>query len=119
MAVLLLTPDLLFSSRLSGIARQRDVSLVVAGSAEGAVGQVADSKFRCLIIDLDTPAISVAELVAECRRANQSLEIIAYGPHVHEEKLAAARAAGCDVVLTRGQFDSRMGDILSSGAKED
>jgi hypothetical protein len=32
---------------------------------------------------------------------------------VQEARLDAARQAGCDLVLTRGQFHARMSDVLS------
>jgi hypothetical protein len=33
---------------------------------------------------------------------------MACAPHVHEQSLAAAVAAGCDAVITRGQFEARV-----------
>jgi hypothetical protein len=38
--------------------------------------------------------------------------VVAFGPHVHVDKLAAARAAGCEV-MSRGQFLTQIGDVLS------
>ena len=38
--------------------------------------------------------------------------VVAFGPHVHEQRLAAARDAGCDLVVSRGQFFSQLETIL-------
>jgi hypothetical protein len=39
--------------------------------------------------------------------------IIAYGPHVDEALLADAKEAGCDEVLTRGQFNKLFAELLA------
>jgi hypothetical protein len=45
---------------------------------------------------------------------NSPLAILAYGPHVHEDRLAAARAAGCDAVVSRGQLDREADSLLAT-----
>ena len=42
--------------------------------------------------------------------------MIAYGAHVDEAALADAAEAGCDQVLTRGQFNQQYAELLQSGA---
>ena len=44
--------------------------------------------------------------------ASHSVHVVAFGPHVHEERLAAAREAGCDVVVSRGKFFAELDAIL-------
>ena len=39
--------------------------------------------------------------------------IIAIAPHVHVSKIETARAAGCDAVLTNGQFHGQMTEVLA------
>ncbi len=51
---------------------------------------------------------SVGEAI---RAASPTAKIIAYGPHVHVGKLEAAAAAGFEV-LTRGQFDHQISEIV-------
>jgi CheY-like chemotaxis protein len=68
-----------------------------------------------VIIDLSTPGIDPADLVPRVRATVAgAVRIVAFGPHVHELKLAAARAAGCDDVVTRGQFHANLDRILAS-----
>ena len=114
MTTLIHSKDLLFISRLTGVAQKQENSLAVVDSLDEALDKISAGDCQRLIIDLTTPALSIDEFVAQCRLANESLEIIAYGPHVHGQKLAAARDAGCDVVLTRGQFNERMDEILAA-----
>ena len=42
--------------------------------------------------------------------------MIAYGPHVDEAVLADAAEAGCDQVLTRGQFNKQYPELLQGAA---
>jgi len=72
-------------------------------------GQVAGSPCRVVIVDLealgDDPAGAVRSLVAAGRT------VLAFGPHVRGEMLAAARAAGA-VVLPRSAFLDRLPELL-------
>jgi hypothetical protein len=55
------------------------------------------------------PGLDVHALVAAVREASPNgARVLAFGPHVHEASLAAARAAGCDEVVTRGEIERRL-----------
>ena len=114
--VLFLSSDLMFSSRVGGAAARANVSLQTAGSINVAQAYaVADAEVpRLVILDLSTPGLDVAASVAAWRALAHPPRIVAYAPHVHEGKLAAARAAECDAVYTKGQFDSQVDAILAS-----
>ena len=112
MKCLYITTDLMFSSRVSGVAQRVGVDLQTSGPATVVEGlSIAPD---LVIIDLSTPGISIAELVMQVKAGVPSARVIAYGPHVHEAKLAAAQAAGCDAVFTRGQFDRDIAAILTA-----
>ncbi len=71
-----------------------------------------------VIVDLNTSGIDVRNVVASARAlAKQPIAVVAYGPHVHEDRLAEAQEAGCDEVLSRGQFNAQMDAVLSRWAK--
>lgn len=66
-----------------------------------------------VVIDLSTPGLKLSELVPQLRtRLAASARIIAFGSHVHTALLAQARDAGCDLVVSRGEFHARMDDFL-------
>jgi hypothetical protein len=48
---------------------------------------------------------------------SREAETIAFGPHVQESLLAAARTAGCNRILSRGQFHAQIGEILNTQSK--
>ncbi len=112
MSCLYLTGDLLFSSQVTGAAARADVDLRVLGSAEAVLATCAGESIAVVILDLTTPGLSVTDFALQLKRLPQPPTIVAYAPHVHAETLAAAQAAGCDVVLTRGQFHAQMENIL-------
>ena len=69
----------------------------------------------------DVVIVDLAMPIARRRRRSSSRlkpgrrrrpTIVAFGPHVHEERLAAAREAGCDEVVSRGQFFAQLDAIL-------
>jgi DNA-binding response OmpR family regulator len=115
MSVVLLSADLSVSSASVGAAARAGTTLKTAFDVATLLSHVRAEPTRLVIIDLGTPRIDPAQLVRDLRELpGQNPRIVAFGPHVHEQKLAAARAAGCDEVLTRGQFHSHLDDIIRS-----
>jgi CheY-like chemotaxis protein len=111
--LVLLSNDLMFSSSISGVVEHMGAALQIVASTNELLTRANAHKFALAIIDLTASPMDLADLVVRLRQSAQPpLAIIAYGPHVHTEKLAAARAAGCDEVLTRGQMHSQMPEII-------
>lgn len=118
-ACLLLSNDLMLVSQVSGAAARGGGSLRTAANAEQLLAQLASSPAPLVILDLATPGLAIDQLVADVKAiqagAGEALKLIAFAPHVHEARLAAAKQAGADRVLTRGQFHTQMDAILSAG----
>lgn len=114
--VLFISTDLMFSSRVSGAAQRSGVTLRSTASLDAASLQPTDRNDapRLVICDLSTSGLDIAAAVAACRAVELPPRIVAYAPHVHEAKLQAARAAECDAVYTKGQFDAQLDTILAS-----
>jgi len=106
MKLLLLTNDLMIGARAEGAARQLELTTVTVSNPAAVLAAVGDDDCRVLLIDLRLPGLDLGAFVQAVRHSRpKHLPIVACGPHVHEAKLAAAREAGCDAVVTRGQFD--------------
>jgi CheY-like chemotaxis protein len=89
------------------------VTVENASSAADAAPQAQAGQFRLCLVDLDLPDLDLPALVESLRSAAAPpAAIVAYGPHVHTAKLNAARQAGCDEVLTRGQFNKQVDSVL-------
>lgn len=119
MDVLLLTADLAISSTVAGAAARCGVSCETAWNAEEAVEKAKAGAPRLVVLDLSTPGIAPAALVPQLRGFSMpEPRIVAFGPHVHEARLSAARDAGCDEVVSRGRFHADLDEMFKAVARE-
>ena len=107
----LVSTDLMLASRLAGVATALELRLVTAGSASVALDWNA-AETAVGVVDLRTVGSGIRDFAAAWHSASDSPPLVACGPHVHEQLLAAAQAAGCAAVVTRGQFDRDAEQIL-------
>jgi DNA-binding NarL/FixJ family response regulator len=113
MQVVLLSTDLMVVSRVQGAAAQASISVRTAGSVSQAVELLRELPADLLIVDLSLPALAIDALMEEVRTSRSSaVRIVAFGPHVHADRLEAARAAGCNGVMSRGQFFAQVDALL-------
>ncbi len=114
MAILMLSTDLMFSSRVAGAAARLGTSVQTVASPEMLLEHLATSgSDPVLLLDLTIRGFDPKHWVPEFRKSpNPPSAILAYGPHVQDAMLAAASEAGCEV-FTRGQFNARMDEILA------
>ncbi len=119
MSAVFLTSDLMISSTVTGAADRADVELHVVGSADAAIAKChrsesdAPASVTLVIVDLGLPGLQLGELIAAIEAGGATRpKIVAFGPHVHALRLDAARQAGCDEVMSRGQFHTAAEDVL-------
>ena len=111
-----LTGDLMFSSRFVGMAERSGHTVVMAAAPTMLVDRLAQAgqtEPATIILDLTLPGLHVADVVGRLRGAAPQAKILAYGPHVQTQLLAEAQAAGCDEVLSNGEFHRNMQAMLS------
>jgi CheY-like chemotaxis protein len=102
---LLLSDDLIFTSRVTGTARDLGLSVMAARSADVLLGLAAQQPPACVIVDLQNPGLELRNLLDSLRGICRPMpRVVAYGSHVDAESLRAARLAGCEPVLPRSQF---------------
>ena len=116
MNISFLTNDLLFSSRVTGIAEDQGHLVKIAPNLEQLVAVTETFCPSLILLDLSSLSAEVQTMVTEIRRVYPQVPIVAYGPHVHTARLTAAREAECEQVMTRGTFDQQIGNILSQHA---
>ncbi len=118
---LLLTPNLLFSSMVTGTATAIGQEVAVAGDLAEAERLSRDRPVSFIIIDLSVTEPDIATIVARLRDAAGAVPTIAFGSHVDKARLDEARAAGCDEVMPRSRFSSELPELLrrySDGIRE-
>jgi CheY-like chemotaxis protein len=111
---LLLSDDLIDSSRITATARSLGLTVKAAKSVEALELLAAQSSPACVLVDLSYPGLALPDLMtrlgATCGRP---LRVVAYGSHVDVASLKAARAAGCDPVLPRSAFVEQLPNELT------
>ena len=109
--IILFSGNLMGSARVSGVVRGLGMSIRVVREVSGSGEQPLTA--RAVLVDLDL-TLDLSELDTEVESAAHR---IAFGPHVDEDKLNAARAAGWEV-LTRGQFDAMLPELARRWAAD-
>jgi CheY-like chemotaxis protein len=110
-SALFLSSDLMFASRLLGAGQALGVPIVVAARPQALAEKLAGD-CKLVLVDLSLEGLDLPAAVAAIRGAAPSAQIVAFGAHVNEAALAAAEAAGCDLVLARGQFHKQYAELL-------
>ena len=116
MNAILLSDDLIFTSRVAGTGRDLGVAVRTARNADAVLNLAKQQAPTCVIVDLSNPGLRTAELIAGLPNRPR---VVAYGSHVDTDTLRAAREAGCDVVLPRSKFVEELPNSLSAWAAPD
>ena len=110
---LLLSDDMILSSRITGAAQALGLMVTAVKSAENLVVQAKERAPTCVIVDLSHPEVQIQELIRELQEVcSPSPRLVAYGSHVDAATLREAREAGCDVVLPRSAFVEQLAKSL-------
>lgn len=104
LAVVHLTDDLIFASRVAGTARALGIDCATARDVPTLIGLVTANGPACAILDLANPGLVLAVALDHLHALPRRSRVVAYGSHVDAAGLHAARVMGCDLVLPRSQF---------------
>ncbi len=108
---LLVTGDLIFSTKITGTAAALGLALRVVPTMAAALEQLRAGVPGCVIVDLALPESAPGQLGAIVAAAG-GRPVLAFGSHVDTERLEAARQAGCAAVLPRSRFASSLPELL-------
>ncbi len=110
---MLLSRDLIFTSKVTGTARELGHQVVVAGERDLAAALIEQRQPRVVFVDLGAGDLVQPEaLIAFQRLAGPNTAFVAFGSHVDKEALATARAAGCSAVMPRSKFSAELPDLI-------
>ncbi|MGL4514922.1 MAG: hypothetical protein ACRCT8_17690 [Lacipirellulaceae bacterium] len=110
MKAVLLSTDLIAHSSAEGAARRAGVPFAVV--PPGRATERVDEGVGLVAIDLTSPIDDLPGLIRSLFALAPDATLVAFGPHVHEERLEAAKLAGCDLVVSRGKFQSGFEQML-------
>jgi DNA-binding NarL/FixJ family response regulator len=102
---LMLCDDLIFFSRVAGVARAIGLSVRQEKNAADLLATARRDPPGGVIVDLQNPGLDLLSFLQELRATSPTMpRIVAFGSHVEAEVLRNARKAGCDRVMPRSQF---------------
>lgn len=101
---LLLSRDLIFTSKITGTARALGHRVLVAGHSALALSMIDQWSPKVVFVDLAAGDLAAPEALVAFRAAAPETPFIAFGSHVDTASLAAASAAGCAEVMPRSKF---------------
>jgi hypothetical protein len=104
--VLALVRDLMFSSRVTAAARAVQVPVKTVRDPAALAAEPG----RLLLLDLNQPG--TIDAAVAWKASNPSGQTIGFVSHVDSETIAAARDAGIDRILARGQFLQILPELL-------
>ena len=109
MKILAAIHDLMFSSKVNAAARGKAISWLPRGTP--VAEHVAKEKPDVLLIDLAAPQLDAVNAIREIKKG-AGITVIGYVDHTREDVMAAARAVGCDQVMSKGEFARRLPELL-------
>ena len=108
-SVVMISGDLIFSSRVRSAAQRAGLQFRVAGN----LPEDDTESIRFVVLDLSTRSKLTGEIAVQCNERCPSAKLIAYGPHVQVDKLSKARESGIETVMTNGQFNNLLPQIFA------
>jgi len=111
-AGLLLSRDLIFTSKITGTARELGHRVMVAGNTALAVSMIEQWKPVVVFVDLAAGELVSPPALMAYQNATPGTPFVAFGSHVDTIALEAARAAGCDPVMPRSKFSAELPELI-------
>src|SRR5262249_54538031 len=114
---LLISQDLLFTSKVTGTARHLGIGMEVVPDCASATSRLAGCDVRCVFIDLSQVGSNLPQFFAAMPPGKRPT-VIAFGSYVATAQLQMARDLGCDDVMPRSRFSAELPALLRRYAEE-
>ena len=112
-AGILLSRDLIFTSKVTGTASALGHRVIVAGNVALASAMMAKWTPAVVFVDLAAGDLVSVESLGKYREtAAPGTPFVAFGSHVDTKSLADAAEAGCDPVMPRSRFTNELPALI-------
>ena len=112
--IIALVRDLLLRSRIEAVAEALGAEVVPAATLELARTRTAEHSPAIIFADLSDANFPAEDTARELRAAAPDARLVGFASHVDLKSLAAARAAGFDLTLSRSEFTARLPELLKA-----
>jgi DNA-binding NarL/FixJ family response regulator len=116
MTVLALVSDLFFGSKVAATARAHGIDYRGARSREAMRNPELTPSLVIVDLEAELPDGDAADTVSDALRREPRPFVVAFAGHLLADRLEAARAAGADLVLTKGGFTGRLEAMMAAAA---
>ena len=108
-----LVEDLLFLTRIQETARKMGI-MVKTPEVVQVTKSIADAQARAVILDLNHRSCPVLEIIRALKMDpdTHTIPTVGFVSHVQSDLIAAAREAGCDIVMARSAFVQQLPELL-------
>ena len=116
--IVALLSDLMFTVKIQDAAKRAGVEAVFVRSEVEAMAQAREHP-AVVILDLNNAAINALDVISRLKTdaATRRVKLLGYVSHVQADLRRAAEEKGCDAVLPRSAFSSRLPEILKGYAE--
>lgn len=111
--IVVITKDLFFVPGIRAVAEESGIAVVVGKSHDDNRLRSEHEEVVACVVDLSAIGIDDFQSAFEMLSAQfPAAKTVAFGPHVHQVRLDRAREVGFEVVLSKGQFASGLGNLI-------
>ena len=103
----------MFGSRVAHAALMQNVSLQTVLHLEQLPEALQYIDVERIILDLSCTAFIPTHVMEVVESSDREPRTMAFGPHVHQANLDAAKTAGFDEVVSNGQFNEMLSGLFS------
>lgn len=108
--ILHITNDLMMSSTARSHAKTHGVEIKFASSFVQAIKELSESRYELCLADLQAGGMDMVALAEKVSEVD--VRTIVYVQHVNVDVLEQAKALPFTEVMTRGQFNKSLGQIV-------
>ncbi len=109
---LLLSRDLIFTTKITGTARAMGHQVLTAGGVSLATQMIEQWRPKVVFVDLAAGDLANSAAILAYRTIAPDTPFVAFGSHVDVDALDAARDAGCNPVMPRSRFSAELPELI-------
>lgn len=113
-AIVLVGQNLFFLGRVGSLAESQGYETLRATTEPAFWKHFNAQKPTLVLVDLEGNEETWSKVLKGVQSQKAGIKVIAFGPHENTEALEQAREMGCDLALSKGEFNRDLPQIIAS-----